>query len=156
MAAPLFPDPLQLWREAVNRLEADANALGTDSLKSPELLRSLQRANATGASMQQAYAKMADAYLQRANLPSRKQVAELAQALERIEQKLDRLLPPDPTVPRPARTRRPSAAASAAAPAEPVAAAPTEVKPEPAPARPSRARAASAKAKVGTRKAGRK
>ena len=154
MAAPLFPDPLQLWREAVNRLEADANALGTDSLKSPELLRSLQRASAASAGMQQAYAKMAETYLQRANLPSRKQVAELAQALERIEQKLDRLLPPDPTVPRPARTRRPSSAPSAETPAEPVAVAPVEAKP--APARPSRARAASAKATGGTRKAGRK
>ena len=113
MAMPFFFDPLQLWRDAVNRLESDANTLTTDSLKSPELVRTLQQATTVSAGMQQGFDKMLDGYLRRANLPSRKQQAELTQTLERIEQKLDRLLPPA-DVPRPARTRKPAAAAPVA------------------------------------------
>ena len=113
MATPFFFDPLQLWRDAVNRLESDANTLTTDSLKSPELVRTLQQATTVSAGMQQGFDKLLDGYLRRANLPSRKQLAELTQTLERIEQKLDRLLPPA-DVPRPARTRKPAAAAPTA------------------------------------------
>ena len=113
MATPFFFDPLQLWRDAVNRLESDANTLTTDSLKSPELVRTLQQATTVSAGMQQGFDKLLDGYLRRANLPSRKQLAELTQTLERIEQKLDRLLPPA-DVPRPARTRKPAAAAPVA------------------------------------------
>ena len=113
MATPFFFDPLQLWRDAVNRLESDANTLTTDSLKSPELVRTLQQATTVSSGMQQGFDKLLDGYLRRANLPSRKQLAELTQTLERIEQKLDRLLPPA-DVPRPARTRKPAAAAPTA------------------------------------------
>ena len=113
MATPFFFDPLQLWRDAVNRLESDANTLTTDSLKSPELVRTLQQATTVSSGMQQGFDKLLDGYLRRANLPSRKQLAELTQTLERIEQKLDRLLPPA-DVPRPARTRKPAAAAPVA------------------------------------------
>ena len=113
MATPFFFDPLQLWRDAVNRLESDANTLTTDSLKSPELVRTLQQATTVSSGMQQGFDKLLDGYLRRANLPSRKQLAELTHTLERIEQKLDRLLPPA-DVPRPARTRKPAAAAPVA------------------------------------------
>ncbi len=120
MIPSLFPDPLQLWRDALNRLEGEANTLAAGSLKSPELVRSLQQATTVSASMQQGFDKMVDAYLRRANLPSRKQLAELTQSLERIEQKLDRLLPPV-EVPRPARTRKPAADQAPPVNAEPVA-----------------------------------
>jgi hypothetical protein len=71
--------------------------------------------------MQQMFEKVIDAYLRRANLPSRKEIAEVAESLRRIEDKLDRLLPADAPVPRPARTRRPAGAAPAqeTAPAPP-------------------------------------
>lgn len=132
MIPSLFLDPLQMWRDAINRLEGEANTLATGSLKSPELVRSLQQATAVSAGMQQGFDKMVDGYLRRANLPSRKQLAELVQTLERIEQKLDRLLPPD-EVPRPARTRKPAATPVVApsAPAAPAQAAPEAVAPAP-------------------------
>ena len=117
MVSSFFPDPLQLWRDALNRLEGEANTLATGSLKSPELVRSLQQASTVSAGMQQGFDKMVDGYLRRANLPSRKQLAELTQTLERIEQKLDRLLPPA-EVPRPARTRKPAAEQAPPASAE--------------------------------------
>ena len=124
MIPSLFLDPLQMWRDAINRLEGEANTMATGSLKSPELVRSLQQATAVSAGMQQGFDKMVDGYLRRANLPSRKQVAVLAESLQRIEDKLDRLLPADTAAPRPARTRRPPGAApvqeiaAAAAPAK--------------------------------------
>ena len=56
---------------------------------------------------------MIGGYLRRANLPSRKEVLELAESLRRIEDKLDRLLPADST---------PRGAAASAAHAPPMAA----------------------------------
>jgi hypothetical protein len=107
MASSIFPDPLQLWREAVTRLEQDVNALATGSLGSQEVSRSLHQFSTVSLGMQQMLEKLIERYLQKANLPSRKEVAELAESLRRIEDKLDRLLPAEAAVPRPARTRKP-------------------------------------------------
>ena len=147
MATPFFFDPLQLWRDAVNRLESDANTLTTDSLKSPELVRTLQQATTVSAGMQQGFDKLLDGYLRRANLPSRKQLAELTQTLERIEQKLDRLLPPA-DVPRPARTRKPAAAAPTAPTASHVAQTAAETPQPPAIAKAAKAAKAAKVAKA--------
>lgn len=134
MASSLFPDPLQMWRDAVTRLENDVNAMATGGMKSQEVARSLNQFSAVALGMQQAFEKVVESYLRRANLPSRKEVAELAQALQRIEGKIDRLLPADAlhaAAPRPARTRRPPGAVAPPEPAqEPVpAAAPAATKP---------------------------
>lgn len=135
MASSAFPDPLQLWRDAIDQLEKDANALATQGIKSPGLMRSLQQASGVSLGLQQAYGRLLEAHLQRANLPSRRQLDELAETLERIEHKLDRLLPPEADVPRPARTRRPS---GAAAPAPVPAPAPTRTRtPAAAPRKPA-------------------
>ncbi len=117
MASSLFPDPLQMWRDAVTRLENDVNALSTDSLKSQEVARSLHQFSSVSMGMQQMFEKVVEAYLRRANLPSRKEVAALAEQLQRIEDKLDRLLPQEAPALRPARTRQPPAAAPEPAPA---------------------------------------
>lgn len=128
MPSSLFPDPLQMWRDAVTRLENDVNAMATGGMKSQEVARSLNQFSAVSLGMQQAFEKVVEGYLRRANLPSRKEVAELAEALQRIESKIDRLLPAnalDAAAPRPARTRRPPGAATPPAPAqEPMPAAP--------------------------------
>lgn len=151
MATPFFFDPLQLWRDAVNRLESDANTLTTDSLKSPELVRTLQQATTVSSGMQQGFDKLLDGYLRRANLPSRKQLAELTQTLERIEQKLDRLLPPA-DVPRPARTRKPAAAAPTAPTASHVAQTAAETPQPPAIAKAAKAAKPKKPARASTRK----
>ncbi|MNY14413.1 hypothetical protein D3C86_1475890 [compost metagenome] len=118
MASSLFPDPLQLWREALTKLEGEVNALATGSTQSQEAVRSLHQFSSASQGVQQMVEKAIGAYLRRANLPSRKEMLELAQSLQRIEEKVDRLLPPQaPAVPRPARTRRPSGAAQMPKPA---------------------------------------
>jgi hypothetical protein len=123
MVSPAFPDPFQMWREALSKFESDANALATGSMKSQEALQSLHQFSSVWLGMQQLFEKTVQDYLRHANLPSRKEVVELAVSLRRIEDKLDRLLPPETSAvpaPRPARTRRPPGAAS---PTEPVTAA---------------------------------
>lgn len=121
MTSPVFPDPFQMWREALSRLENDANALATGSMKSQEVLQSLHQFSSVWLGMQQLFEKSVQDYLRRANLPSRKEIAELAVSVRRIEDKLDRLLPPETSavpvpVPRPARTRLPPGATSSSEP----------------------------------------
>jgi len=63
MAPSLFPDPLQIWREAVTKLESDVNSLATGSLKSQEVARSLHQFSSVSLGMQQMFEKVIDAYL---------------------------------------------------------------------------------------------
>lgn len=134
MASSLFPDPLQMWREAVTKLENDANTLASGSMKSPEVARSLQQASAVTMGMQQVFEKIVEAYLRRSNLPSRKELLEVMESLQRIEEKIDRLLPQDTSVPKPARTRRPQ---SAAAPSQDATPPVPDAAPAPAAAKPA-------------------
>lgn len=121
MTTSAFPDPFQIWREALSRLESDVNTLATGSLKSQEVLQSLQQFSTVSLNLQQVFEKTLEECLRRTQLPSRKQVSELAVSLRRIEDKLDRLLPPDTSggsAPRPARTRRPPGTTPSTVPAE--------------------------------------
>ena len=131
MATSLIPDPFQMWREALTKLEGNVNSLVTGGLDSQELMRSVHQLSNLSLGMQQAFEKAIGSYLARVNLPSRKDVSDLAAALQRVEDKLDRLLPASagPAAPRPPRTRRP--------PPDEVAAPAVETAP-PAPAKPSR------------------
>lgn len=110
MTSSLILDPLQMWREALTKLEGNVNSLVTGSLDSQELMRSVHQLSTVSLGLQQAFEKAIGSYLAKINLPSKKDVSELAAALQRIEDKLDRLLPASaaaPALPRPARTRRP-------------------------------------------------
>ena len=147
MTSTLFPDPLQMWRDAIGKLETDANALAAGGLKSPEVMRTLRQSMAVSSGMQQAFEKLVEAYLKRVNLPSRQDLVALAESLQRIEEKLDRLLPAQEAGPRPARTRQPSVAAAPASAPAPAAA------PAPEPAPPARKRVARPAAKAPARRA---
>jgi uncharacterized membrane protein YccC len=127
MTPSLIPDPLQMWREALTKLESDVNSLVTGSMDSQEVMRTVHQLSTVSGGLQHAFEKAISAYLAKVNLPSRKDVSELAAALQRIEDKLDRLLPASaamPALPRPARTRRPPPDEASAAPAKALAAAP--------------------------------
>ena len=119
MTSSLIPDPLQMWREALTKLETNVNSLVTGSMDSHEVMRSVHQLSAVSLGLQQAFEKAIGSYLAKVNLPSRKDVGELAAALQRIEDKLDRLLPASaaaPALPRPARTRRPPSEEASAKP----------------------------------------
>ena len=118
MSTSPFPDPFQLWREALAKLEGNVNSLVTGSMDSQDMMRSVHQLSALSLGLQQAFEKAIGAYFAKLNLPSRKDVTELAAALQRVEDKLDRLLPASAAgsasaaPPRPARTRRPPGAAA--------------------------------------------
>jgi len=127
MTSSLIPDPLQMWREALTKLESNVNSLVTGSMDSQEVVRSVHQLSTVSLGLQHAFEKAVGNYLAKVNLPSRKDVSDLAAALQRIEDKLDRLLPASeaaPAPPRPARTRRPPAEAAPVSPAKTIAAAP--------------------------------
>ena len=129
MSTPLIPDPLQMWRDAVTKLESNVNSLVTGSMESPEVVRSLHQFRTVSLGMEQAFEKAIGSYLSKVNLPSRKDIADLAATLQRIEDKLDRVLPAPPQTalaPRPPRTRRPPAPATTAPQSPPEKAAPTK------------------------------
>jgi uncharacterized membrane protein YccC len=119
VATSLIPDPFQIWREALTKLEGNVNSLVTGGMDSQELMRSVHQLSTVSLGMQQAFEKAIGRYLARVNLPSRKDVGDLAAALQRVEDKLDRLLPASaaPATPRPPRTRRPPPEEVAAPPA---------------------------------------
>ena len=146
MSTSPFPDPFQLWREALTKLEGNVNSMVTGSMESQEMMRSVHQLSALSLGLQQAFEKAIGAYFAKINLPSRKDVAELAAALQRVEEKLDRLLPASAlsaaAPPRPARTRRPPAAAAAEA-----VQAPAVAPPAPAPKRPGPASRKATRAK---------
>jgi hypothetical protein len=125
MTSSLIPDPLQMWREALTKLETNVNSLVTGSMDSQEVMRSVHQLSTVSLGLQQAFEKAIGSYLAKVNLPSRKDVSELAAALQRIEDKLDRLLPAGaaaPALPRPARTRRPPPEEASATPVKAAAA----------------------------------
>ncbi|MEO6747254.1 MAG: hypothetical protein ABIS28_04520 [Caldimonas sp.] len=114
MASSFLVDPLQLWRDAVTKLEGEVNSLATGSSKNEQIVSALHQFSSVTLGMEQLLEKVIGGYLRRANLPSRKEVLELAESLRRIEDKVDRLLPADAVIaagpPRPPRTRQPMAA----------------------------------------------
>ena len=122
-----LPDPLQLWRNAINSLEGGGNALANKAMNTGDFTAALHQMANLSLGMQQTFEKVLGVYLRKLNLPSRKEVAELAAALQRIESRLDQLVPAPATTqaPRPPRTRRASTAAAPSPPPQPAAKAKT-------------------------------
>ena len=125
MSTSLLPDPLQTLRKAITKLETGGNALANRAMDSSEFSHALHQLTTLSLGMQQTFEKVLGTFLKRVNLPSRAEIVELAEALRRIESKLDRLLPievPSDPPSRPARTRlppdrKPALAGKPAAPA---------------------------------------
>jgi hypothetical protein len=111
MARSLIPDPLALLREAVNHLEAGANSLAHRKIaNSQELAKTLQRLGTVSLGAQRVMEKALAAFYARLDIPSRTELASVAASVQRIEDKLDLLLPAtsrSSLAARPARTRRP-------------------------------------------------
>lgn len=119
-------DPLHFWRKALGELESSGNTLSNQVLRTPEGAAALNQITQVYVGLQGVMEKALAAYLKGANLPSRAEVLELAERLQRIEDKVDALHGASPaqraSEPRPARTRKPPSANvdAATAPAAPV------------------------------------
>ena len=64
-----------------------------ESMESQGVVRSIHQFRTISPGLEQAFEKTIGSYLEKVNLPSRKDIAELAATLQRVEGKLDRLLP---------------------------------------------------------------
>jgi len=86
MARSLFPDPLELLREGVNRFEAGVNALAQRKLaNSTEAARTLHKVARASVGARQLADRSLAGVLALLELPSRSEVAALAAAVQRVE-----------------------------------------------------------------------
>jgi len=99
-------DPLAMWREQIDRLESGVNTFATSNMESEQFAKGLALFLKASLGVHHVFDENLAKLYQRLNLPSRTEVAALAAAVQRIEEKLDMLLPATPSVSRPARTRQ--------------------------------------------------
>lgn len=123
-------DPLEMWRQTLGEFESSVNASATRGMQSEDVPKTLHQMSNAMLGMRHLYEQMEEQRAKLLDMPRRRDIAALAEALQRLEEKVDRLLPapPMPKTARPTRGRRPPGEAAAAAPA---AAAPAAVKPRP-------------------------
>ena len=122
MARSFIPDPLELLRQAVNRLEGKANALAGRGMEFDQVVKTLHQVSTLSLALRQAVEMALDGFYKRLNLPTGREFAEMSATLQRIEDKLDALQGTGDAAPprkRPARTRRPVGEAPPAAEAAP-------------------------------------
>ena len=98
-------DPFAIWREQIDRLESSVNTFATSNMESEQFAKALALFLRASLGAHHVFDENLAKLYQRLNLPSRTEVAALAAVVQRIEEKLDMLLPATPSVPRPARTR---------------------------------------------------
>lgn len=103
-----------IWRSLLQQWDARANETLTKVTGQESFSREVNRAMALNLQMQAAFNEAVDKALMALNMPSRADVARLAEQLNSIERKLDALkaagpsdTPPAPKAARAARTRRP-------------------------------------------------
>jgi hypothetical protein len=127
MAKSFIPDPLELLRQAVNRLEGRANTAAGRGLEIDQVVRTLHQLSSVSLAVRQGAETALENVYRRLNLPTGREFAEMAATLQRLEDKLDSLLAAQAesrAAPRPARTRQPASDAAPAAKPRKTAAAP--------------------------------
>jgi hypothetical protein len=118
MARSLLPDPLELLRQAVNRLEGKANTVASRGLEIDQVVKTLHQMTGLSLALRQAVEMALEGFYKRLNLPTGREFAEMSATLRRIEDKLDALHAAGVAAParkRPARTRQPANGALPAA-----------------------------------------
>ncbi len=116
MAGSLIPDPLELLRQAVNRLEGRANTLAGRGMEIEQVMKTLHQLTSASMTLRQAAEMAQDGFYKRLNLPTGREFAKMTATLQRVEDKLDGLLAAQGMLqaPAPKRTRQPAAAAAPA------------------------------------------
>jgi hypothetical protein len=119
MAKSFIPDPLELLRQAVNRLEGRANTLAGRGMEFDQVLKALHQVSSLSLALRQAVEMALESAYKRLNLPTGREFAEMSATLQRLEDKLDSLLAAQVAAggaaSRPARTRKPASGAASAA-----------------------------------------
>lgn len=110
MTASRFPDPLRLCREALNKIESSINGVAARKMDSNEFAQTMMAYARASTGARYLAERSIARLLEQLDLPSRGEFRELADAVRRIEDKLDDLLPDlaaRSLAPRPPRTRQP-------------------------------------------------
>jgi hypothetical protein len=116
----LLPDPLDLLRQAVNRLDGRANSNAGRGIEIDTVMKTLQQMSGLSLALRQAVEMAMEGAYKRLNLPSSREFAEMNDTLQRLEDKLDSLLAVQTVAgPRPPRKRKPASAPPAAKAAKP-------------------------------------
>jgi hypothetical protein len=120
MARSFLPDPLELLRQAVNRLDGRGSSSAGRGIEIDTVMKTLQQMSGLSLALRQAVEMAIEGASKRLNLPTGSEFAELQSTLRRVEDKLDSLLAAQGVAsPRPARPRKPAAAPPAAKAAKP-------------------------------------
>ncbi len=115
---PTPMDPFAAWREWLALSEQQMNRAFNDLMGTEQFARASGSWVEAMTTFQQTFQESAERYLELAHIPSRSDVASLAERMTAIEQRLERVEvlltaamgrgnPPDEKTPRPPRTRRP-------------------------------------------------
>ncbi|OQR32919.1 hypothetical protein BWR15_15815 [Pseudomonas sp. T] len=94
----------------MNKLESGINGLAARKMETPEFAQRVSSCTRVSSGARYLAERSVARLLERLDLPSRQEVQNLADAVRRIEDKLDQLLPdlaPQALAPRPPRSRRP-------------------------------------------------
>jgi hypothetical protein len=123
MARSFLPDPLELLRLAVDRLEGRGPTRASRGMEIDQLMKTLQQMSGLSLALRQALEMAMEGAYKRLNLPSSREFAEMKATLQRLEDKLDSLLAAQvvstPRPPRPPRPRKPAAESAATQAAKP-------------------------------------
>jgi hypothetical protein len=119
MARSFLPDPLDLLRQAVNRLDGRAPNPDGRGIEIDAVMKALQQVSGLSLALRQALETAMEGAYKRVNLPAGREFAEMNDTLRRLEDKLDRLLAAQAEAKPPPRTRKPAAGAPAAKAAKP-------------------------------------
>ena len=84
-------DPLNLWRDALGQWENRANQVANQEMKSEDFARATNALLGMSLGLQQALGKANTALLKELNLPSRGELLELGERLQRIEDQLGQI-----------------------------------------------------------------
>ena len=114
-------DPLAMWQNMIGEMEKGFNAFANKTMESPEFSKVVNQVGGVSAGAQRQLGDMMEKYLVNMNLPSRAQMASLAERLQSIEGQLNEIKAllhqghgnsgaPEsgyPATPKPPRTKRP-------------------------------------------------
>lgn len=128
-------DPIAMWRQSLDRLEGQVNTAATSNMENERVARALSVVMNASVGAQNVFDKSLHKFYERLDIPARSELAAVAAAVQRVEDRLAELFPQAAKAAadrrdRPARTRKPAPEAAAA----------TEQTPPAAPARAKRAR----------------
>jgi SMC interacting uncharacterized protein involved in chromosome segregation len=114
-------DPVAIWQNMIGEMEKGFNSFANQAMASPEFSKVVNQVGGVTAGAQKQLGDLMEKYLVGMNLPSRAQMASMAERLQSIESQLNeikallyqaRTNPPAPdggtgAAPKPPRTKRP-------------------------------------------------